>query len=52
MAETIKTVRIVCTSDRKPWTDTRALEKDEEADVPADVAKALIDAGFAKAVKG
>lgn len=44
------TVKIKCTSDRKPWAD-RPLSRDEIAEVDADVAKALIAAGFAEVAK-
>ncbi|MBP2311888.1 hypothetical protein [Azospirillum soli] len=43
-------VRIRCTSDRKPWTDTRPLEKGEVVEVPADVAAILIKGKFAEKV--
>lgn len=45
-----KPVKIKCISDRRPWTDTRPLEKGEVAEVPPEVAKLLIERKFAKAV--
>lgn len=43
-----KTVKIRCTSDRQPWTDTKALAKGEVVEVSPDVAKLLIDKKFAE----
>jgi hypothetical protein len=38
-------VRVKCIVDNRPHTDTKALEKGEEADVPEEVAAAMIKRG-------
>ena len=39
-------VRVKCISKARPWSDKKALEFGEEADVPADVADAMKRKGF------
>jgi len=34
-------VRVKCIVETRPWTDTKALEKDEEADIPEEIAKLM-----------
>ena len=36
-------VRVKCIVSNRPWTDTKALDKDEEADVPEALAKLMED---------
>jgi len=46
-------VRVRCITDNHPFTGTRALalQNGEEADVPADVAKVLVERGDVEYVK-
>lgn len=46
--ERLAVVRIVCTSDRRPWTDSGPLDLGEEAAVPPAVADALVAAALAR----
>lgn len=45
-------VRIRCTSDRRPWTDTKPLEKGEVVDVTPEVAAILKGKTLAEDAKG
>jgi hypothetical protein len=46
-----KEVRVKCIVDSRPWTDIKALDRGEEADVPEELAKVLEERKLVERVK-